>query len=167
MGTEVLRPQDCFIERMRFNPSVLPRRKAYNSGSNTHTKSHRKSSESKKRFQAETSSISKVVDESKQITILKRGETIEFINKRKNENLVKKKASFSGGDLVVRIKEQQQQNLFLSSCRSEEIYAGSACFSSPSPRKLPLPTFSKKKEGLKMIDDESATKDLRRLLRLD
>ncbi|PIA44709.1 hypothetical protein AQUCO_01700359v1 [Aquilegia coerulea] len=157
MGTEVLRPQDCFIERMRFNPSVLPRRKPYNAGNNTNTtKSHRKSST----IIRSSEPPKKRVDESKQITILKRGETIEFINnKRKNENLVKKKVSFSSGDLVVRVKEQQQHH---------EIYAGSACFSSPSPRKLPLPTFSKKKEeGLKMIDDESATKDLRRLLRLD
>lgn len=51
---------------------------------------------------------------------------------------------------------------------SDHVYAGSAFASSPSPRKLPLPKFSMKKEGgLTAAVEESATKDLRRLLRLE
>ncbi|KAF8392509.1 hypothetical protein HHK36_022852 [Tetracentron sinense] len=47
-----------------------------------------------------------------------------------------------------------------------DVYAGSACSLSPSPSSLPLPSFFTKKENLAIFED-SATKDLRRLLRLD
>lgn len=53
--------------------------------------------------------------------------------------------------------------------RSTDGYAGSAFSMSPSPRSLPLPSFFKKHVedgGVKLFDD-SATRDLRRLLRLD
>lgn len=45
-----------------------------------------------------------------------------------------------------------------------DMYAGSAFSVSPSPSSLPLPSFSKKKQ---FPIDDSATRDLRRLLRLD
>lgn len=45
-------------------------------------------------------------------------------------------------------------------------YAGSAFHLSPSPRALPLPSFSRTKEAPPAVDS-SATKDLRRLLRLE
>ncbi|KAK4425789.1 hypothetical protein Salat_1772900 [Sesamum alatum] len=52
-----------------------------------------------------------------------------------------------------------------------DMYAGSACSQSPSPRSLPLPSFFNKKQQNDSIDDksydDSATRDLRRLLRLD
>ncbi|KAE8099907.1 hypothetical protein FH972_017851 [Carpinus fangiana] len=47
-----------------------------------------------------------------------------------------------------------------------DMYAGSAFAMSPEPNSFPLPSFSKKKQILVIVDD-SATKDLRRLLRLD
>ncbi|KAF9618284.1 hypothetical protein IFM89_000919 [Coptis chinensis] len=109
MGTEILRPQDC-----------LPRRKTY-----------RRSVIRPKRSEP---LITKLDEPTKNVTILKRGESID--------------------NLVVRVRT------------TEEIYAGSAFFSSPSPRKLPLPSFSKKTSTF-VVDDELATKDLRRLLRLD
>ncbi|KAK9161405.1 hypothetical protein Syun_007746 [Stephania yunnanensis] len=49
---------------------------------------------------------------------------------------------------------------------SVDVYAGSAFSLSPSPRALPLPRFSTKRDGARVVDD-SATKDLRRLLRLE
>ncbi|KAK9137090.1 hypothetical protein Sjap_007684 [Stephania japonica] len=48
----------------------------------------------------------------------------------------------------------------------DDVYAGSAFSLSPSPRALPLPRFSTKRGGRRVVDD-SATKDLRRLLRLE
>ncbi|MBS2599563.1 hypothetical protein KFY57_25770, partial [Salmonella enterica subsp. enterica serovar Typhimurium] len=45
-----------------------------------------------------------------------------------------------------------------------DVYAGSAFAVSPAPSSLPLPSFSKKKQ---VRFDDSATRDLRRLLRLD
>ncbi|XP_042449100.1 uncharacterized protein LOC122034027 [Zingiber officinale] len=51
-----------------------------------------------------------------------------------------------------------------------DVYAGSACALSPSPRALPLPRFSRRKEespaGATSVDP-FATRDLRRLLRLE
>ncbi|CAI0560144.1 unnamed protein product [Linum tenue] len=48
--------------------------------------------------------------------------------------------------------------------RKCDVYAGSAFAMSPAPSALPLPSFSKKKQ---VPVDDSATRDLRRLLRLD
>ncbi|KAL8121678.1 uncharacterized protein LOC141659197 [Apium graveolens] len=50
-----------------------------------------------------------------------------------------------------------------------DTYAGSAFFTSPAPSSLPLPSFFKKDcgGGVKTVDDSAATRDLRRLLRLD
>ncbi|XP_065863497.1 uncharacterized protein [Euphorbia lathyris] len=45
-----------------------------------------------------------------------------------------------------------------------DMYAGSGFAVSPAPSSLPLPSFSKKKH---LAVDDSATRDLRRLLRLD
>lgn len=47
------------------------------------------------------------------------------------------------------------------------VYAGSAFAVSPEPSSLPLPSFSKKKKKQVLLVDDSATRDLRRLLRLD
>ncbi|CAI0466556.1 unnamed protein product [Linum tenue] len=47
--------------------------------------------------------------------------------------------------------------------RKCDVYAGSAFAMSPAPSALPLPSFSKKQVSV----DDSATRDLRRLLRLD
>ncbi|KAI3522358.1 hypothetical protein L1887_00077 [Cichorium endivia] len=57
-----------------------------------------------------------------------------------------------------------------SPMRSDDSYAGSACFLSPSPRCLPLPSFFSTKQGSITTDhncDDTATKDLRRLLRIE
>ncbi|MGI4370304.1 proline-rich nuclear receptor coactivator motif-containing protein, partial [Klebsiella pneumoniae] len=49
-----------------------------------------------------------------------------------------------------------------------DVYAGSAFATSPSPRSLPLPSFFNKKHMSKVAGgDDPATRDLRRLLRLD
>ncbi|KAL5984003.1 hypothetical protein ACLOJK_018105 [Asimina triloba] len=45
-------------------------------------------------------------------------------------------------------------------------YAGSGFSQSPSPRALPMPSFSKMKEGFDGYDDLAA-RDLRRLLRIE
>ncbi|KAK7856373.1 hypothetical protein CFP56_023748 [Quercus suber] len=52
--------------------------------------------------------------------------------------------------------------------RKCDMYAGSAFAMSPAPSSLPLPSFSKKKQVVSgIVVDDSATRDLRRLLRLD
>jgi hypothetical protein len=73
------------------------------------------------------------------LTILRRGESLEM--------------KIGGGD-----KEG----------KSDVLYAGSAFAVSPAPSSLPLPSFSKAMKISQQISvDDSATRDLRRLLRLD
>ncbi|KAL5712725.1 hypothetical protein ACHQM5_014869 [Ranunculus cassubicifolius] len=148
MGTEVLRPQEFLTEPVRFNS----RRKPYYSG----TKPGRKPfvrSESKKRVLDESTKNNGFV--LGEVRVLKRGESIEL---KKNN------------DVFVSNKNQILNLKISNSSRSEETYAGSVVYSSPSPRKVPLPSFSKKNDGLMMntvFSEEFVTKDLRRLLRIE
>ncbi|KAJ4955682.1 hypothetical protein NE237_012465 [Protea cynaroides] len=122
-----------------------------------------------------------------QVKILKRGESLD--SKRKNESSLKNQnhqtvvSSSSTGslDLVFygterlgpdpemvpkQIRVADLKTILSPVAVRSDKYAGSAFSLSPSPRSLPLPSFFMKKDGLAIVDD-SATKDLRRLLRLD
>ncbi|KAF8387961.1 hypothetical protein HHK36_026627 [Tetracentron sinense] len=159
----------------REGPADLARRKSY-SGTRKPSRKQVFRPESKKPVHQSEPSISKKwsSDDVKsgrdfvlgQVTILKRGESLDA--KKKNESLEK-----NGEDLIVCSTERlgpdpEMVPKFLSPVAGRsEVYAGSAFFLSPSPSSLPLPSFSKKKEGVMTIIDDSATKDLRRLLRLD
>ncbi|KAF8392511.1 hypothetical protein HHK36_022854 [Tetracentron sinense] len=131
MGTEILHPHDCLIDRLRVAPAVFPRRK------------------SKKRVPQSEPLISKKSSsddlKSGRSFDMGRGESVDM---KKRNDFLKKKSFLS--PVTVRC----------------DVYAGSACSLSPSPSSLPLPSFFKKKEDLAIFQD-SATKDLRRLLRLD
>ncbi|MGD7217426.1 proline-rich nuclear receptor coactivator motif-containing protein, partial [Ralstonia pseudosolanacearum] len=86
--------------------------------------------------------------------------------KKKNENLKKTSSgdlkSFSGPN-----PDKVLTDLKLLKSRSGDVYAGSTFDMSPSPRALPLPKFSLRKEAVAISTvDDSATKDLRRLLRI-
>ncbi|KAE8725889.1 hypothetical protein F3Y22_tig00008013pilonHSYRG00154 [Hibiscus syriacus] len=166
MGTEVLRPQDCLIDRIRVPPMACPRRR-YGNGSfipcshycnhnnnNGNGRFNRKSAQ-RKRVGSEQPISKKYssADDLKtvrnsvtmdKVTILRRGESLD--SKIKSKSLIR----------IVDIKS--------SVMGKSDVYAGSAFFVSPAPSSLPLPSFSKKKE---VPVDDSATRDLRRLLRLD
>ncbi|XP_077219070.1 proline-rich nuclear receptor coactivator [Tasmannia lanceolata] len=177
MGTEILRPQDCLIERLRLTDPLIiyPRRKTYpRPGRKSDTRP-----EIKKRVQTKQN-LSVATDDSRsgknlvlgQVTILKRGESLD--SKKKNHGFETRR-TVSGGDLVVFGTERigpdpdlVPKQIRLTDLKSalSPVYAGSAFSFSPSPSSLPLPSFSKKKEGKSIIND-SATKDLRRLLRLE
>jgi hypothetical protein len=199
MGTEVLRPQDCLIGRIRDpHPAVFHRRRRYYGNANPSYVSNPRSSrkpavrsekpDQRKRFVASQSepSVSKrsgSTDDSKterrslsmeKVTILRRGESLD--SKIKSEALRKE-----GDGLVVlgteRLgpdhpemvpKQIRVADLRLSPpvTRKCDMYAGSAFAMSPEPSSLPFPSFSKKKQVSAIVDD-SATRDLRRLLRLD
>jgi hypothetical protein len=76
------------------------------------------------------------------LAILRRGESLEM--------------KIGGGD-----KEISEE-------KSDVLYAGSAFAVSPAPSSLPLPSFSKAMKISQQISvDDSATRDLRRLLRLN
>ncbi|XP_028781652.1 uncharacterized protein LOC114737834 [Neltuma alba] len=173
MGTEVLRPQDCLIERIR-QPPVSIYRQSYGNHYNQvknyvpNPRSSRKPAKRPERPDKRrrvvvpsqpipVTSVSKrsSSDDSRmgrssgitreKVTILRRGESLD--SKIMSDALTKK----VGDDLMT--------------CSGQSIYAGSAFVVSPSPSALPLPSFSKKQPSA--VVDDFATRDLRRLLRLE
>ncbi|KAF5752245.1 hypothetical protein HS088_TW01G00153 [Tripterygium wilfordii] len=210
MGTEVLRPQDCLIERIRGPPAVFNRRRgAYNGSPNPNFNSNplrfnRKPavrsdrSEQKRRSQTEqpllvskrsssageltvttrsnkygnsNASRSNVNIVMENVTILRRGQSLdsqikssEAASKKENGDMV-----VTGTDRLGPGPEKVPKRTWIVDLMSPlagngDVYAGSAFAMSPSPSSLPLPSFSKKKQ---LAVDDSATRGLRRLLRLD
>ncbi|CAK7332921.1 unnamed protein product [Dovyalis caffra] len=206
MGTEVLRPQDCLIERIRVPP--CHRRNYYHGNGNgnfsnpnfyssnnySNPRFNRKpaqvrserSDQRKKQSEPSISKKSGSVDDFKisrnnnnkvmeKVTILRRGESLDSKIKS-SETTSLRKYQGNGGDFVVTSTEQlgpdpkmvpkhiRIVNLGSPVAGNCDMYAGSAFSVSPAPSSLPLPSFSKKKQ---VSIDDSATRDLRRLLRLD
>lgn len=180
MGTEVLRPQDCLTEGIRVSPAVFPRRRSCNYG-NTYSnprfnpRSNRKQQAARtdrpeqRRRAASEPAVSKRSSSDDLRATSKSGlvmEKVAFL--RRGESLDSKLGSEAGlrKDRGEPAPRQVRAAEFRSpvACRSCDVYAGSAFAVSPEPSSLPLPSFSKKK--LAPIDD-CATRDLRRLLRLD
>ncbi|XP_058083149.1 uncharacterized protein LOC131231075 [Magnolia sinica] len=146
MATEILHPQDWLIQRFGFVPTVSPHHKP--SSYDHHPEPSRKQAP-KRAFHFEQ--FTKKTSAPK--TIVKRGESLDPPKRREFQGRDRRKAtvSFDDRDLIV---------------SDINVYAGSAFSQSPPPSSLPLPSFSKKKESLPGFDD-SATRDLRRLLRID
>lgn len=185
MGTEVLRPQDCLIQRMRVPAAAaFSRRRSYGNN-HFYNYNHNYASSSvrpsrkpvvrpdpRKRVERKPSSDdSKMARSSglvmEKITILRRGESLD--SKIKSEALKEE-----GDDLMI-IGTQRlgpdpnmvpRQIRIVDMRPGCDVYAGSAFVVSPSPSALPLPSFPKKKQSPAPVDD-SATRDLRRLLRLE
>lgn len=179
MGTEVLRPQDCFTQRIGVPPPGFSRRRTYgthhnnkNNNVNNYFRGNRKPTtrpEQRKRVVDKRPSL----DDSRfsslemeKVTILRRGESLD--SKLKTEALKKE------GDNLVVVGTQRlgpdpdmvpKQIRIVDFRSGRQVYAGSAFSVSPSPTALPLPSFSKKQPAVAVAD--SATRDLRRLLRLE
>lgn len=113
-----------------------------------------------------------------QVMLLRRGESLD--SKIKSEALVKRKDGddavliLSGTERLGPEPESVPNQIRINDLKSflspvtvrSDMYAGSAFSVSPSPSSLPLPSFSKKKQ-VSLLTDDSATRNLRRLLRLD
>lgn len=185
MGTEILRPQDCLIERIRVPPASFSRRKSYYYGnsnpmplpmqqmSNYHKsrkpvvraeqrrpkpavvskRSGRSSSDDLRGFKTE------------KVTILRRGESLNTLKKVKSDSGLATTDRALGSDLVP--KEVRIMNLRTPVTEKPDMYAGSAFAMSPEPSSLPLPSFSRKNQVSRIVVDDSAARDLRRLLRLE
>ncbi|TYJ14418.1 hypothetical protein E1A91_A10G117400v1 [Gossypium mustelinum] len=191
MGSEVLRPQDCLIERIRLPPTACPRRR-YGNGSfnlsyyhnynnnNGNGRSNRKPVQ-RKRIGSEQGISKKYssADDLKtvrnnvmveKVTIMRRGESLDSKIKIDNGGggreggLVVMGTDRLGPDPEMVPKQIKIVDAKSSVTVKSDVYAGSAFSVSPAPSSLPLPTFSKKKQ---VPVDDSATRDLRRLLRLD
>ncbi|KAI3459323.1 hypothetical protein Pfo_015986 [Paulownia fortunei] len=186
MATEVLRPQELLVERFRVPPTSFHRRGNFPANGNltnlvVNRKQHRKTSlkNDKRRFnaaaEAKKSSHGGVPDQRRkvevtsgggglvtgQVTLLRRGESLgSLASKITGESPIQKPVD----DLVV------PKQIRLVAAPPADIYAGSAFYLSPSPRSVPLPSFFNKKDPIDCESkpfEDGATRDLRRLLRLE
>lgn len=199
MATEVLRPQDCLIQRIRVSPASFPRRKAcsygnsYSNPSRSNSRYNRKQIQQqpakpepqRKRFvlaQSEPSTSSRSSSDDlrpmrssglvmEKVTILRRGESLDSkIKSQVSESAASGMVVCDGTQRLGPDPEMVPKQVRIVDLRSpvaprrSDVYAGSAFAVSPEPSSLPLPSFSKKKH---VSFDDSATRDLRRLLRLD
>lgn len=187
MGTEILQPQGCLAGRIRNSPALFGRRRGCNYG-NSYTNSRinpnpspnprtsrkqqhppvrsEKSNQKRrsgqpeqfysKRSSSDDDRVERVGLVKEKVTILRRGASLD--SKIKSKLSLKK-----DGDQPA--AKQVQPPELRSPIKAEcDVYAGLPFAVSPEPSSLPLPSFSKKKMG---SFDDSATRDLRRLLRLD
>ncbi|KAM2000192.1 hypothetical protein ACFX16_007526 [Malus domestica] len=76
------------------------------------------------------------------VTILRRGESLDSKMNEKGGLAGTRTARLRPGPEMV---------------QKTDMYAGSAFAVSPEPSSLPLPSFSRKKQVLKVVDDDSAT----------
>lgn len=162
MATEVLRPHDVLMaQRMRPLPAFLPRRRP---NPNPNPKPSRKTtsprSEARKRREGspKPAKTGGTTVGEKQVIILKRGESPDMF----------KKPGFATTFETGRLgpdPEMVSKQIRLEDLTAKKMYAGSAFSVSPSPSSLPLPNFFLKKDESTVAD--YATKDLRRLLRLE
>ncbi|CAN0856082.1 hypothetical protein LINGRAHAP2_LOCUS6415 [Linum grandiflorum] len=197
MATEILRPRDCLTERVRVppcrrrnfqyhaHPNATASNYHSNSTSSSNPRSNRKPAaghrpDQKKRHQPEPSiskrstsaddlrisrnhSHSLVMDK---VTILRRGESLDSRIVAGGEATTASVMVANGTERIGPGPEvvPRQIRMPQAAYRKADVYAGSAFAVSPEPSDLPLPSFSKKKQ---VSVDDSATRDLRRLLRLD
>ncbi|XP_023902363.2 LOW QUALITY PROTEIN: uncharacterized protein LOC112014217 [Quercus suber] len=205
MGTEILRPQDCLIERIRVpQPAVCYRRRNYGNPNFNYpnTRSSRKPavrqekpekkryvtmvepSVSKRSSSADDLRVAKTGPAMEKVTILRRGESLDSRSRaslgRKVVVVVVVKVWLTSTERLGPAPEMVPKQIRIVDPRSPspptpppmmrkcDMYAGSAFAMSPAPSSLPLPSFSKKKQVVSgIVVDDSATRDLRRLLRLD
>ncbi|KAJ8766273.1 hypothetical protein K2173_022332 [Erythroxylum novogranatense] len=205
MGTEVLRPQDCLIERIRDSPcrrrnfhgtsSFYPNCSSYNSNPRFNRKQTVRSDRSEPRKRQAEPSISKRSSSAddvragrmnkhpnggnhhnhhhhnnnqpslvmEKVTILRRGESLDSKIKSTGEMVVTGTDRL-GPEPEMVPKQVRMVDLSSPLAGKSDMYAGSAFFMSPAPSSLPLPSFSKRKQ---VSVDDLATRDLRRLLRLE
>lgn len=188
MGTEILRPQDCLIGRSRTSPVLFPRRKGCNYGNSysndrinfnpsPNPRPSRKQQQplvrseklnhERRSAQPEPSVSRRSGSDDgragriglavmEKVTVLRRGASLD--SKMRSELPMKKER---GNPDAKQLQASDARSTMMTRC---DLYAGSAFAVSPEPSALPLPSFSKKKV---VPFDDLATRDLRRLLRLD
>ncbi|XP_009588869.1 uncharacterized protein LOC107780720 [Nicotiana tabacum] len=182
MGTEVLRPQNCLREPQPA--TVFHRRKTGNGYYNNYgyrkpvVRTEKKKLNNKSQNQNQNHSEPLISRRSSAeggkvtgyVTILRRGESLDSLNPKIGSGKKKSELTVYGTGRLGPEQPGMVPKQIRVGFSPADMYAGSAAFSnSPSPRSLPLPSFfnnSKKQVEFKSFDD-FATRDLRRLLRLE
>ncbi|WOL12590.1 hypothetical protein Cni_G21357 [Canna indica] len=142
MVTEVLRPQDCLLR----TPRPLHRRR-----------------------DSPSKPVSRVV--SGRVAVLRRRESLETTRKARKGHGFDPRV-FGAEQLDGPCPGMAPRKVRLRPASTAPLYAGSSCALSPSPRALPLPRFSRRtgepsSAAAANQVDPSATRGLRRLLRLE
>ena len=172
MATEILRPQDCLIERIRVPPASFSRRRNY---PNNYSNYHNSNNFSNQHAAASRSSSRKSVtrpDQRKRAVVASSPQLVAeaaALPLRRPSSADDSRLSRSSGlavDKVTILRRGQSLDSTTAPAVNSDMYAGSAFAVSPSPSALPLPSFQTKKQPSPAVDD-SATRDLRRLLRLE
>lgn len=170
MATEILHSRDLLVERFHAQPSLLHRRRNFPANGNVtslavnrrhhhhhHHHNRRVSPQfEKNRFspssaEAKRSSHGGAGLVMGQVTLLRRGEP-----------LASRSSPITPNETV---QNCQLSQIRLLAAPPPDVYAGSAFSLSPSPRSVPLPSFFNKKEP--ELFEDGATRDLRRILRLE
>lgn len=110
-----------------------------------------------------------------QVTLLRRGESLSSLATKITGGNPKEPIQKPVEDLAVlgtlRLGSDSQEmvpkKIRLVAAPPADIYAGTAFISSPSPRSVPLPSFFNKKDQPNEAFEDGATRDLRRMLRLE
>ncbi|CAA2965225.1 Hypothetical predicted protein [Olea europaea subsp. europaea] len=206
MVTEILRPQDCLVERFRVPPVDFYGRRNFSGYGNmiANTKprgggyykkavARPERAEQKKKFNgngkykkswssedlksrhtaslAGTSSIANGLVMGK-VTILRSGESVDSLTKMKNKAKSLQNRTPVDDLAICETPAMIPKQIRLAPpAKAADIYAGSAFSMSPSPRSLPLPSFfnkdKKQEDEYAKLFENSATRDLRRLLHLE
>ncbi|CAL0307245.1 unnamed protein product [Lupinus luteus] len=161
MATEILRSQDCLIQRIRVPTATFSRNRSYNNCSNYYNNHHASTARSYRKPVTRPG-------QRKRIDVATGKPVSASVSKRSCvDDSRTTKSSSSTMEKVTILRRGQSLDSSSTVAVKSDVYAGSA-FSvvAPSPSALPLPSFPTKKQPSPMIDD-SATRDLRRLLRLE
>lgn len=170
MATEILRPQDCLIERIRFPPASFSRRRSYGNNSNYyyHSNHHVATSRSSRKPVTRPDQRKRVgVGGSGQQPALAEAAPVLRTSSADDSRLVR--SSGFAMEKVTILRRGQSLDSATAVAVNGDVYAGSAFAVSPSPSALPLPSFTTKQQSspVPAAVDDSATRDLRRLLRLE
>ncbi|XP_020226680.1 uncharacterized protein LOC109808200 [Cajanus cajan] len=154
MATQILRPQDCLVERIGAPPAQFSRRRSSAHYCNYYYyNNHVATFRSCRKPLTRPEQRKRVAVASSQAAVVKRSSA--------DDSKLGRSSNF-GLEKVTILRRGQS----LDSAVKTDVYAGSAFAMSPSPSALPIPSFSTKKPASAAVDD-SATRDLRRLLRLE
>lgn len=160
MGTQVLQPQDCLIKRIGAPPAAF----SYPGSSASYCNNYYYSSNRVATSRSHRKPVTRSDPRKRTAVSSGQPEAAPVSKKSSADDSVVARSSGLDVEKVTILRRGQSLDSSLVAVKSD-MYAGSAVVS-PSPSALPLPSFFTKKQ-LPATFDNSATRDLRRLLRLE
>ncbi|QCD79922.1 uncharacterized protein LOC114178722 [Vigna unguiculata] len=160
MATQILRPQDCLVERISAPPPEFSQRRSSANRCNYYYYNNHVAASRSSRKQFTRPDQRKRPAPASGLPVLAEPAAAAF---RRSSGDDSRLARSHGLEKVTILRRGQS----LDSAVKSDVYAGSAFAMSPSPNALPLPSFPTKKNSSSAVFEDSATRDLRRLLRLE